>query len=93
MRIVGPLGLARIASTRVVEAVPTSLLRGHAQIGRGTVGAVQWTIDRHGDGSHVTLTGRVEQASPLDRVLLAAGGRWWLARAFAEALEQLEAVA
>jgi hypothetical protein len=33
----------------------------------------------------------VERASPFDRVLLAVGGRWWLARLVRRAVERLGA--
>ena len=93
MRIRGPLGLSRIATTRVLAADEPRELRGRAEIGRGTVGAVRWTIAASGSGSEVTLAAVVERARPLDRAILALGGRRYLERGFAEALEQLGRVA
>ena len=43
-----------------------------------------------GERTRVRLEATVEQASPLDRVLLAAGGRRWLERRFAAILQTLE---
>lgn len=93
VRIRGPLGLSRVARTRVLAAEEPRELRGRAEIGRGTAGAVRWTIDPHGDGSRVTLSAVVERARPVDRAILALGGRRYLRRGFAEALEQLGRVA
>jgi hypothetical protein len=77
----------------VEEAQPVSRLRGRAEIGAGTVGEVHWQIEPRRGGSRVTLSARVVRARPLDRVLLLLGGRWWLGRVFAEAVEQLGRVA
>jgi hypothetical protein len=93
VRIHGPLGLSRVARTRVLAAEAVRELRGRAEIGRGTVGAVRWTIEPAGDGSRVTLAADVERATVLDRAILALGGRRVLRRAFAEALDRLGDVA
>ena len=70
-----------------------SELRGRAQIGHGTVGAVRWEIAPAVPGtSQVRFSAEVERASPLDRVLLLAGGRWWLARIVRAAVGRLGAV-
>jgi Polyketide cyclase / dehydrase and lipid transport len=89
----GPLGFSRVARTRVLEAVEPRELRGRAELGRGTVGAVSWLIEPDGTGSRVTLSAEVHSAQPLDRAVLALGGAWWLRRMFAEAVEQLGRVA
>jgi uncharacterized protein YndB with AHSA1/START domain len=93
VRIRGPLGLSRVARTRVLEAQEPLLLRGRAEVGRGTVGSVRWTIEREGEGSRVAISAEVERASPLDRAILALGGRRFLRRGFAQALEELGRVA
>jgi hypothetical protein len=68
VRIRGPLGLSRVARTRVLVAEAPRRLAGRAEVGRGTVGAVRWEIVPAGDGgSRVTLAARVESASPFDR--------------------------
>ena len=93
VRICGPLGLSRIATTRVEEAVEPHELRGRAEIGRSTVGAVRWTIEPAVAGSRVTLSAEVVRASLVDRAVLALGGRLLLRRMFTEAVEQLGRVA
>jgi uncharacterized protein YndB with AHSA1/START domain len=86
----GPLGIAREARTRVLETVPSSLLRGRADVGPRTVGLVSWELGSANGKTHVTLSARVERASPRDRLLLALGGRAWLRRRFGRVLERLE---
>jgi hypothetical protein len=94
VRIHGPLGLSRMAKTRVLAAeAPGSsgpgTLSGRADVGPGTVGRVAWTIERNGEGSLVTLSAAVEVATWGDRALLALGGRRWLERLFANAVQRL----
>jgi hypothetical protein len=89
VRMVGPLGIGRVAQTRVIAAEPSSRLRGTADLGGGTRAAVSWDIEPAGGGSRVTLTARVERSSALDRLLLTIGGRWWLERMFRSALLKL----
>ena len=93
MRIHGPLGLSRVARTRVLEAHEPHELRGSAELGSRTRGAVRWQIDPAGTGSRVTLSAEVLAAGPFDRVVLACGGRLWLRRIFAEAVQRLGEVA
>lgn len=93
VRIRGPLGLSRVARTRVLAVVEPRSLAGRADVGRETVGAVQWEIAPAEGGSRVTLSARVESASPLDRAILALGGSWWLERIFRDALARLGEVA
>ena len=92
VRMVGPLGIGRVAQTRVIAAEPSSRLRGTADLGGGTRAAVSWDIEPAGGGSRVTLTAQVESASTLDGLLLAIGGRWWLQRMFRNAVERLGVV-
>jgi hypothetical protein len=88
----GPLGLSRVAHTSVVGTERPRLLTGTAAIGRGTQGAVRWDIEPGVPGtSHVRFTAEVVRASPVDRVLLAAGGRWWLTRIVRAAVRRLGA--
>lgn len=94
VRIRGPLGVSRVARTRVLEVEPPAAgagrLRGRADVGSRTVGSIRWDIvPAAGGRTEVTLAARVVEASPLDRMLLAAGGRRWLARIFEDALENL----
>jgi uncharacterized protein YndB with AHSA1/START domain len=89
VRIRGPLGLARHARTRIDHTEPPRLLRGRAEVGRGTVGLIRWTVEPRGTGSRVALEAEVVQASVLDRCVLALGGRRWLTRGLREAVDQL----
>jgi uncharacterized protein YndB with AHSA1/START domain len=94
VRIRGPLGLSRVARTRVLAVEPPRRLEGRADVGQGTVGAVRWEIEpAGGGGSRVTLAARVESASALDRAILALGGGRWLERIFRDALARLGEVA
>jgi hypothetical protein len=98
VRLLGPLGLSRVARTRVLEAEPPEngrpgLLRGLAELGSTTRGRVAWDVAaRPAGGSEVTLRAEVERASPLDRALLSLGGRAWLQRIFDGAVETLASV-
>jgi len=93
VRVRGPLGLSRVARTYVDGAERPSHLRGHAEVGRGTRGAVRWEITPAVPGtSRVQFSASVERASPFDRVLLACGGRWWLRRIVRAAVARLGAV-
>lgn len=89
VRIRGPLGLSRVARTRVEDTIEPSELRGEARVGRSTLGVVRWTIDPDGSGSRVTLAAEVVRASALDRAVLAVGGELLLRRMFTEALDRL----
>ena len=92
VRIAGPLGLGRVARTRVIAMELDAALRGTAELSGGTRAAVRWDIAPHESGSRVTLGAQVEHASPTDRFLLALGGRRWLERMFARAVSRLDEV-
>lgn len=95
VRMHGPLGIGRIAHTRVLEADRPRLLRGVAEIGRRfdggrrTEGEVSWRLEPAGEGTRVRLTAAVIRASAVDRLLLALGGRVWMAARFRLALRHL----
>jgi hypothetical protein len=83
----GPLGLRRTARTRVIVRRGPRAFGGTARVGRHTVAYVHWAIDAAGpDASLVTLSATVLRTGTLDRLLLAIGGRPWLARSFARAI-------
>ena len=92
VRMRGPLGISRVARTRVVKTVASTTLHGAAELGRRTHASVRWDIAPRNGGSDVTFSAFVDHASLVDRVLLALGGRWWLARVFARAVERLGVV-
>jgi polyketide cyclase/dehydrase/lipid transport protein len=89
VRIGGPLGLGRSARTKVVEAHEPESMSGRAEIGKRTRAAVRWTIAERPDGCRVRLQATVERAGPLDRVILALGGRWLMRRLFARTVREL----
>jgi carbon monoxide dehydrogenase subunit G len=89
VRIRGPLGVRRSARTRIVEEVAPRLLRGRADVGRGTLGTIRWELAPDGSGTRVVLAAEVERSGTLDRLLLALGGRWWLGRGLREAVRRL----
>lgn len=91
VRLRGPLGLRRTVLTRVVAVKAPRLLIGTAEVGSGTRARVSWSLAGHLDTTRVRLAAAVERAAPLDRALLALGGRWWLRRRFAATLEGLAA--
>jgi hypothetical protein len=89
VRLRGPLGLRRTATTRVVAAREPRLLIGTAELAGGTRARVSWQIAARVRSSRVRLAAEIERATPLDRALLALGGRWWLRRRFAATLDRL----
>lgn len=98
VRMHGPLGIGRVAHTRVLEAERPRLLRGVAEIGhptegwrRRTEGEVSWTLEPDGGGTRVRLRASVTRAGIADRILLFLGGRAWMAARFRLALARLAA--
>lgn len=92
----GPLGLARTARTRIVRATEPSegvggVIDGVAETPAGTLVRVAWNLAPAPEGTLVALDLVVERAAPLDRALLALGGRRWLERRLLRrALDDLE---
>lgn len=95
VRMHGPLGIGRVAHTRVLEAQRPRLLRGVAQIGRRmdggrrTEGEVSWRFEPEGEGTRVRLSASVARSGVADRMLLALGGRRWMEARFRLALRHL----
>jgi hypothetical protein len=89
VRICGPLGLCRTARTTVVDAEPSHVMHGTAELSGGTVARVAWELGEDGAGTEVRLSAEVERASAGDRMLLALGGRAWMERRFEAILERL----
>jgi len=91
IRLRGPLGIGRTAHVRVRRRDPPALVEGEARLGPRTRACVGWRLEPAGPGrTAVTLSARVERATWLDRLLLAAGGRRWLRWRFAATLGRLE---
>jgi carbon monoxide dehydrogenase subunit G len=89
VRIRGPLRLGRTAHTRVTASRAPRLLIGVAELGGGTRARVSWTLAARVNQTRVRLAAHVEHAAPLDRVLLALGGRAYMRRVFERTLERL----
>jgi carbon monoxide dehydrogenase subunit G len=91
VRLRGPLGIRRTARTELLPMQRGSAsIEGRAMIGNRTTASIVWTIQACGQGrSDVTLCARVEQAAPLDRLLLRLGAGRWLGGHFATALAHL----
>jgi carbon monoxide dehydrogenase subunit G len=92
VRLIGPLGIRRTASTELLRTRPANLIAGRAGIGDRTVASVAWCVEEDHGGSFVTLRATVDAAGPIDRMVLLLGGHRWLARRFEAALERLSDV-
>jgi hypothetical protein len=89
VRIRGPIGLSRTATTRVLSSETGRAIRGSAELGDGTRARIEWRLVPDGGETRVVLGATVERASALDRLFLLAGGSIWLRRRFAKILEAL----
>lgn len=91
VRIHGPVGMRRTATTRVHATDPPRSIRGSARLG-ATCAQVSWTLLARGAGStEVRLAAVVVRAGRLDRALLALGGARWMRRLFTITLARLAA--
>jgi Polyketide cyclase / dehydrase and lipid transport len=89
VRMRGPLGVSRTATTRVVAVEPPARLAGTAEVGHRTLARVGWTLEPAEDSTEVTLTAEVERVGPFDWVLLLLGGAAWMRRRFRSVLAML----
>jgi hypothetical protein len=90
VRIHGPLGLRRTARTTVVDASPSHVMHGTAELSGGTLARVAWELGEDTGGTAVRLSAEVERAALPDRMLLALGGRTWMQRRFGAILARLD---
>jgi hypothetical protein len=90
VRIHGPLGLRRTATTTVVDASPSHVMHGTAELSGGTLARIAWELNEDAGGTAVRLSAEVDHVALPDRVLLALGGREWMKRHFAAVLERLD---
>ncbi|HEX6712926.1 MAG TPA: SRPBCC family protein [Thermoleophilaceae bacterium] len=90
VRIHGPLGLRRTARTTVVDASPSHVMHGTAELSGGTLARVAWELGEDTGGTAVRLSAEVVQASLPDRALLTLGGRAWMKRHFDAILARLD---
>lgn len=88
VRVQGPLGLHRTITTTLTDARPDVCVAGEARSG-GTLAEIQWLLEPEGDGTLITLRADVVRAAPVDRLLLAIGGRRWMEGRFAATLKRL----
>jgi uncharacterized protein YndB with AHSA1/START domain len=89
VKVRGPLGLSRTATTRVVATQPTRSMTGTADLSGGTRALVRWTLTPANGGTRVELAARLQKAGVFDRLLLALGGRRWVRRRFGSILRTL----
>jgi len=89
VRLCGPVGVRRVVHTRVTASKNPRLIIGSAELGDSTRARVSWTLGGRLGDTRVRLAAEVEHASAFDRLLLTLGGRAWLRRRFAFALERL----
>jgi hypothetical protein len=89
VRVRGPLGLDRTATTRVVATEPPTSMTGTADLTGGTRAVIRWSLAGDGGATRVELAAALRRAGRLDRLLLALGGRIWLRRRFASILQTL----
>ncbi len=85
----GPLGIRLRATTTVRSAAYPRELRGSAATEGGTTATLCWRLEDAGAATRVTALLSVEPRRPLDRLLLALGGRTWLRRRLATAIRRL----
>jgi len=90
VRIHGPLGLRRTARTTVVDASPSHVMHGTAELSGGTVALIAWELNEDARGTEVRLSAEIEHAAAPDRLLLAVGGRAWMKRRFDAILVRLD---
>jgi uncharacterized protein YndB with AHSA1/START domain len=89
VRMRGPLGLGRTATTRVVSTESPVAMTGTADLSGGTRAVIHWRLARDGGPTRVELAAHLERAGSLDRLLLALGGRRWIRRRFSSILQTL----
>jgi hypothetical protein len=89
VRVQGPLGLGRTATTRVAATDPPKSMTGTADLTGGTRAVIRWTLAGAGGGTRVELAAHLEKTGRLDWFLLALGGRMWIRRRFAAILQTL----
>lgn len=89
VRIHGPLGIRRTATTTVEDAEPSHLIHGTAALSDGTAARISWEMTEDPGGTAVRLSAEVDRSSAFDRLLLTLGGSVWIERRFAAILERL----
>jgi hypothetical protein len=85
----GPIGLKRLARTRVGGAEPHSRLWGTAHTADGARASLEWRVRADGELTHVEVRVDLRPSRWRDRVLLHLGGRAWLRSRLRAALHRL----
>jgi hypothetical protein len=91
----GPLGLRRVARTKLVSTKPpdgsrAGAVEGLAAVETGSAARIAWRLEPRGDRTAVTLEAHVERAQGVDRLLLVLGARPWLRRILRHSLARLD---
>jgi hypothetical protein len=89
VRLNGPLGINVKATTRVRAAHPPHELAGTALTEDGSTGTLTWRLEPGEGATSVTAELATQPRSSRDRLLLSAGGRKWLRRRLAGAIDRL----
>jgi Polyketide cyclase / dehydrase and lipid transport len=85
----GPMGVTRLARTRLRGAQAHSRLWGTAETTEGARAVLEWRVEPRGEDTHVEVRLDVQARTFRDRALLALGGRAWLGARLRAALERL----
>src|SRR5947209_2372373 len=80
VRLRGPLGVGRTVRTLLTCLKAPRSIVGRVEAGPRTHGTVRWSIEPSGLGSWVEVLARADRLGLLDQILVAVGGRRWLAR-------------
>jgi hypothetical protein len=89
VRLRGPLGLSRHATTAVRGARYPHTLEGTAHAPRNTSARLRWRLSERREGTGVAVEIEIAEAWWADRLVLRAGGGWWLRRRMVAAIERL----
>jgi hypothetical protein len=89
----GPVGLTRLARTRVQGAEPHSRLWGTAETIDGARASLEWRVRPESDRTDVEVRLDVRAGGWKDRTLLHLGGRAWLRARLHAALDRLGRIA
>ena len=89
VRMRGPLGLSRTATTSVLAADVPGRMLGVAEVGGRTRAFVRWKLSGVGGRTRVRLDATIDRTGWVDRLLLLLGGHTWLERRFSAVLRRL----
>ncbi len=90
VRLRGPLGLTREATTHVTGTSYPHTLEGTARTHSNARAAIRWHLTDGDTTTAVRVELEVLPGSWSDRALLAAGGTWWFRRRLSDAIGRLD---